>query len=235
MAINREQNKNTYIVVASNSWNAKIFDEIVSNYLGEWHFILSKEDFKTEKIKAVNPRYIFFLHWSWKVPPEIIDNYECICFHMTDVPYGRGGSPLQNLIVRGHQHTQLTALQMTEEFDAGDVYLKKHLSLGGNAEEIYIRASHLAAKMIKRIIEEHPKPIPQTGKVENFKRRNPEQSQIPQLDSLFAHHDFIRMLDAENYPKAFIEHQGFRYEFSRSALYNGKIVADVTIKRVEET
>ena len=213
-----------YLVIACNPWNVKIFDKIVKDYLGEWHFISSKEDFKTEKIKAVNPRYIFFLHWSWKVPPKIIDNYECICFHMTDVPYGRGGSPLQNLIVRGHQHTQLTALRMTEDFDAGDVYLKETLGLGGNAEEIYIRASHLAAKMIKRIIEEHPKPIPQTGKVENFKRRNPEQSQIPQLDSLITLHDFIRMLDAENYPKAFIDHQGFRYEFTRSALYNGKIV-----------
>ncbi len=29
--------------------------------------------------------------------------FECVCFHMTDVPYGRGGSPLQNLIIREPQ------------------------------------------------------------------------------------------------------------------------------------
>jgi len=55
---------------------------------------------------------------------------------MTYMPYGRGGSPLQNLIVRGYRHTKLTALRMVEEFDAGPVYLKEDLCLEGNAEEI---------------------------------------------------------------------------------------------------
>ena len=31
---------------------------------------------------------------------EIHENYKCIIFHMTDLPFGRGGSPLQNLISR---------------------------------------------------------------------------------------------------------------------------------------
>jgi len=153
---------------------------------------------------------------------------------MTDVPYGRGGSPLQNLIMRGHQQTKLTALRMTQEFDAGPVYLKEDLCLGGNAEDIYIRATTLAAKMIEKIIAEEPTPIPQTGEVTIFKRRTPAESQVPELSSLSNLHDFIRMLDAEGYPKAFIEHQGFRYEFSRSALYDGRIVADVTITPLQE-
>jgi methionyl-tRNA formyltransferase len=37
------------------------------------------------------------------------------------------------------------------------------------------------------------------------------------------------MLDAEGYPKAYLEQAGFRYEFSRAALYDGRIVADVVI------
>ena len=153
---------------------------------------------------------------------------------MTDVPYGRGGSPLQNLIIRGHQKTKLTALQMTQEFDAGPVYLKEDLCLGGNAEEIYLRATQLSARMIEKIITEEPTPEPQTGEVTVFKRRKPPESEVPQLDSLVALHDFIRMLDAEGYPQAYIEHNGFRYKFSRSALYDGRIVADVTITPIEE-
>ncbi len=34
------------------------------------------------------------------MPREIFENWACVVFHMTDLPYGRGGSPLQNLIVR---------------------------------------------------------------------------------------------------------------------------------------
>lgn len=223
-----------YLVIGKTSWNQQVFNDIIQNYSGQWHFISSKEDVTFEIIKKINPRYIFFLHWSWKVPDAIINNYECVCFHMTDVPYGRGGSPLQNLIIRGHQKTKLTALQMTEEFDAGPVYLKEDLCLGGNAEEIYLRATQLSAKMIERIITEEPIPQPQNGEVTIFKRRKPSESAIPQLSSLEQLHDFIRMLDAEGYPKAFIEHQGFRYEFKRSALYDGRIVADVIITPIEE-
>ncbi|KKI99118.1 hypothetical protein [Prochlorothrix hollandica] len=223
-----------YIVVGSKNWNQTIFNKKNINSSNQWYFIKSVEQLNLQTIQSIDPRYIFFLHWSWKVPEEIISNYECVCFHMTDVPYGRGGSPLQNLIMRGHQQTKLTALRMTQEFDAGPVYLKEDLCLGGNAEDIYIRATTLAAKMIEKIIAEEPTPIPQTGEVTIFKRRTPAESQVPELSSLSNLHDFIRMLDAEGYPKAFIEHQGFRYEFSRSALYDGRIVADVTITPLQE-
>lgn len=232
--MNNKESLQTYIVIGSKSWNRHVFDEVISQYPGSWHFIQSKEKFTRENIKVIQPRYIFFLHWSWKVQNEIIDNYECVCFHMTDVPYGRGGSPLQNLIIRGNQHTKLSALRMTHDFDAGPVYLKEDLCLAGNAEEIYIRATYLSAEMIKRIIQEQPQPVPQSGEVVVFQRRKPQESKILQLSSLSTLHDFIRMLDAEGYPKAFINHKGFHYEFSKAALYDGRVVADVTITPLEE-
>jgi len=228
MMHNREES-HTYIVVGSKPWNRQVFDELISKYPGQWRFAGSREQLSPDVVRPLRPRYIFFLHWSWKVPDEIIDNHECVCFHMADVPYGRGGSPLQNLIVRGHHHTKLTALRMTHDFDAGPVYMKEDLCLEGNAEEIYIRATYLSARMIERITQKQPKPIPQTGEITVFKRRKPEESEIHDLDSVQALHDFMRMLDAEGYPKAFINYKGFRYEFSRAALYNGHIQADVTV------
>jgi methionyl-tRNA formyltransferase len=223
-----------HIVAGAKPWNRRVFDEIIAGYPGTWHFVSQPNELSPEKVSSLAPRYIFFLHWSWKVPSEIVNNYECVCFHMTDVPYGRGGSPLQNLIVRGHRHTKLTALRMVEDFDAGPVYLKEDLCLEGNAEETYIRASYLSAQMIRRIIEEQPIPEPQEGKPVVFKRRKPPESRIPELSDLQALHDFIRMLDAEGYPRAFLEYEGFRYEFSRTALYDGRIVADVEITSLED-
>jgi methionyl-tRNA formyltransferase len=223
-----------YVVAGSKLWNRRIFDEVISKYTGQWHFIGSPCELTNEYTKKINPRYIFFLHWSWRVPDEIVENYECICFHMADVPYGRGGSPLQNLIIRGHRETKLTALRMVKELDAGPVYMKGDLSLEGNAEEIYIRASHLSAEMIRYIIDKEPIPQPQEGGPTIFKRRKPCESEIPPLPNLQRLYDFIRMLDAEGYPKAFINHNGFRYEFSRAAFYNGRIIADVHITPLEQ-
>ena len=231
--LNNESLEKRFIVAGCKPWNLRIFNECISYYPGEWRFASNPDELKSILLNF-SPRYIFFIHWSWIVPDEIIEKYECICFHMADVPYGRGGSPLQNLIVRGHRHTKLTALRMVRELDAGPVYMKRGLSLEGNAEEIYIRATYLSAEMIKEIIEKQPTPIPQSGEVVTFRRRTPDESLIPNLNSLVELYDFIRMLDAEGYPRAFIEHNGFRYEFSRAALYNGRIEASVKITPLKE-
>jgi len=85
----------TYLVAGCKPWNRRVFDELITKLPGKWHFVDSPQQLTPKRIEALNPRYIFFLHWSWKVYDDIINNYECICFHMTDVPYRRGGSPLQ--------------------------------------------------------------------------------------------------------------------------------------------
>ena len=222
-----------YLVVGSKPWNDQVFVEVIREYPGHWHFVGSREKLTVELVREIGPRYIFFLHWSWRVPDVVVNDYECVCFQMTDVPYGRGGSPLQNLIVRGIRHTKLTALHMTGAFDAGPVYLKEDLCLEGDAEEIYLRANALSAQMIHRIVEEEPEPVDQAGMAVVFKRRRPDESEIKQLPALEALYDFIRMLDADGYPEAFIDYKGFRYKFSRAALREGRIVADVTITALE--
>jgi methionyl-tRNA formyltransferase len=223
--------QDSYLVLGCKPWNRRLFDEDLRSLPGQWRYIDSPADVTTNLVAEISPRYIFFLHWSWKVPDELVDRYECVCFHMTDVPFGRGGSPLQNLIARGTRETKLTALRMSRKFDAGPVYIKEPLSLEGGAEEIYLRAGRLSAEMIKSIIRLKPKPMPQRGRALHFNRRKPHESEIGKLNSLEELYDFIRMLDAEGYPRAFLDRSGFRFEFSRPALYDGRIVADVKITR----
>ena len=229
------EHSESYLVVATKSWNYRIFRDIISKYPGNWTFIESQAELTIDKIQSLSPQFIFFLHWSWKVPSELINDYHCVCFHMTDVPYGRGGSPLQNLIVREHSQTKLTALRMVEDFDAGPVYLKRTLSLEGSAEEIYFRASETAAEMIQEIISGEIVPTPQEGNPVVFKRRKPKESEIPECRDLKGVYNFIRMLDAEGYPKAFMSYKGFRYEFSGVVQYEGKLTANVVVSQESNT
>ena len=223
-----------YVVAGCKPWNRRVFDDVISRFPGQWHYISATEELTVKKLREIAPRYVFFLHWSWIVPAEILDEFECVCFHMTDVPYGRGGSPLQNLIARGHRRTRLTALRMIEKFDEGPVYMKRDLCLEGNAEEILIRATYLSAELIKEITREEPEPEPQSGEVVTFKRRKPSDSEIPLLPALQSLYDHIRMLDADGYPVAFLTHEGFRYRFLHAALYDGRIEARVIITSEEE-
>ena len=151
------------------------------------------------------------------------------------MPYGRGGSPIQNLIQRGHKDTVVTALRMVEDLDAGPVYAKRRLSLLGLAEEIFVRSAGVVSELIGEIVANEPEPAAQQGEAIVFKRRRPEESAVPDdMRSLAGLFDHIRMLDAADYPPAFLEHGGFRFEFVRPALRTGRIEADVRITRVEE-
>tara|TARA_Y100000310_G_scaffold246636_1_gene251986 strand:+ start:1512 stop:2189 length:678 start_codon:yes stop_codon:yes gene_type:complete len=219
---------NTYVVCGCKSWNKRVFDDVISSLPGKWTYIDSKDDLTIDALHQINPQYIFFLHWSWIVQAEIFESFECINFHMTDLPYGRGGSPLQNLILRGHKDTKLTAHRMTEKLDEGAVYLKNDLSLEGTAQEILERACALSADMIGAILKENPEPKPQEGEVVIFERRTPEMSEIPQDLSPQQRYDFIRMLDGEGYPAAFEIKDGIRYEYHNARLHNGEVEADST-------
>ena len=226
---------NKYIVVTIKPWNLEIYDKRIKNFEGEWHLISEPDELNIEYLDRINPRYIFFPHWSKKVNEEIVKKYECVCFHETDLPYGAGGSPIQNLISRGHTDTMLTALKMNESLDSGPLYCKTKLSLEGTAQDIFIRASEIIADIIEFIVADEPEPVAQKGERVFFKRRKPEQSEITSalktIEDLYNH---IRMLDAETYPKAFIEIGQYKYEITKPRLSSSKIIANLSISKIDK-
>lgn len=221
----------SYVVATTKPWNVAAFRRRSPQLPGQWHLVTERSELTADRLQRIAPRYVFFPHWSWRVPEEIHRTVECVCFHMTDVPYGRGGSPLQNLIARGHASTVVSALRMVEEMDAGPVYLKRPLSLEGSAQEIFERYADLVYEMIGELIATQPEPRAQEGEVVAFPRRRPEESRLPESGALANIHDHIRMLDAETYPRAFLEHGDWRLELSAARLEDDCVRALVTIRR----
>jgi methionyl-tRNA formyltransferase len=221
----------TYIVISEKDWHKSLFESLAKKQKGfKWVFIYKKEDFTFEKLNSLKPEKIFIPHWSFIIPASIYDNFECIVFHMTDLPYGRGGSPLQNLIVNGKSETKISSLKVEKGMDTGPVYLKKHLNLFGTATEIFLRSTVIIQEMIEEIIIKKLKPVEQNGKVVEFKRRKPVESNLIDISELEEIYNYIRMLDCDGYPNAFIENKNFRFEFTRASLKSEKeIIADVRI------
>lgn len=112
---------------------------------------------------------------------------------MTDLPYGRGGAPLQNLIIRGHKNTKITAFRVEKVLDAGPIYLKYDLNLSETARDIFKRASIVMFEMISHLVNNNP--TKQIGEAVEFKRRTPEMSDISDLTELSKIYDYIRMVD----------------------------------------
>ena len=222
--------KPTYVFLTDKPWNDTAFSELERDSHANWVRLRSKEEFQLSKLKDLRPAKIFIPHWSHIIPVEIFNKFECIVFHMTDLPYGRGGSPLQNLIVRGHRNTKISALMVVKDLDAGPIYLKKDLNLDGSAGAIFKRASGLIKEIIEEIIENDIKPVPQVGNPEIFRRRKPKESNLENIRSVTEAFDHIRMLDAEGYPHAFAETEYLRFEFTDAVISeNGELKANVRI------
>jgi methionyl-tRNA formyltransferase len=241
-----------YLVCGCTSWARRVFDTTLSKLPGEWVYADSPmalagllPDTAPSSSYAPPPRYLFFLHWRWKVPKEITDKYECIGFHLADLPHGRGGTPLQWAILEGGNprlgdQEWLKAFRLTDEMDAGPIYAKRLVGFGGTAEAIYARMMDEAAAMINEIVERRIKPHPQTQEPGGMlqgpsvrPRRTPEESRLPTGPvSLSRIYDLIRCVDAEGYPYAFLDYGGLRFTFRRAVEYDGRIEADVTITEV---
>lgn len=223
---------NIRVVIASPHAHHNAMEENLRAHCGmEVLRLRTQDDLDFATFKDFSPRYVFFPHWSWKIPASIYEGFECVIFHMTDLPFGRGGSPLQNLIVRGISETQLTALRCVADLDAGPIYMKRPMSLFGTAEEILLRASKLTEEMIESIVSEQPTPQPQVGEPTIFRRRAPHEGDLAELDDLEKVFDYIRMLDDDGYPSAFLETAHFKLEFRRASLKQNSVIADVKISK----
>lgn len=228
----------TNIVVATiRPWNLRNAREFKARMKGRARvtIISGRAGLTAERLARLRPDYVFFPHWSWIIPPEIFERFECVVFHMTDLPFGRGGSPLQNLILRGMRRTKVSAIKVVRDLDAGPVYLKLPVGLAGSAQEIYERVSALIfRRMMPEMLRRRPAPRPQTGRPVFFARRKPEESRLPGGLSARQAYDFIRMLDAEGYPPAFAEAGGLRAEFRAARLEKGVLKAEALFRPLED-
>lgn len=224
---------NNYIIATIKDWNINQFHKSKYKNKKNW-FLISEPKMLTFKfINSIKPKYIFFPHWNKKVSSKITKNFECICFHETNLPFGRGGSPIQNLILRNYKKTYISAIKMTDVLDGGPIYLKKKLKLNGNADDIFIRASKIIFQMIDIMINKKIFPIDQKGKVTRFKRIHPKKSKISKKNSsLEKVYNHIRMLDAKTYPTAFIEYGNLRIEFKKPKKKRKMICSEVNIKLI---
>lgn len=81
------------IIATIKSWNVKNADKFRrDNYYEHGVFIITnKDDLTYEKVSRINPEYIFLPHWSWIIPKKIYETFNCIVFHMTDLPLAEEG------------------------------------------------------------------------------------------------------------------------------------------------
>ena len=219
-----------YIIITKRKWDLNNFKKLKKNI-----FVLDRVNII--KIKRINPKIIFFIHWSKFIDKSIFEKYLCIQFHSSNLPKGRGGSPIQNQIMLIIKKTKISAFKVSERLDSGPICIQGDLSLQGNALDILSKMEAKSVQMIKKIIKtKNLKFKKQKGKPSFFKRRKPSESKINayKTKTINKLYDFLRMLDAPGYPKAFIKLNKFKFSFNSIKIKKNTINAKVEITKNEE-
>tara|TARA_B110000879_G_scaffold186035_1_gene246878 strand:+ start:573 stop:1271 length:699 start_codon:yes stop_codon:yes gene_type:complete len=179
------------------------------------HLVHSKEAF-TELFSSIHPDdidVVVLLGWSWFVKTEVLTNFKCVGIHPSDLPSYRGGSPIQNQIIRGISKTRASLMSLSpDKMDEGDIWLREDLDLTGDSiEEIFINLVECSTRLLTEFFDKYPGISPEIQVLEDgsyFKRRLPEDSKLIPTDfaerSTKELYNFMRCL-TDPYPNAYLE------------------------------
>lgn len=128
-----------------------------------------RKDDAAETIRDLKPEIIVVAAYGRILPKTILDipKYGCVNIHASLLPKYRGAAPVQWAVINGEKETGVTAMQMDEGIDTGDMLLSKTTPIGPNetSMELMERLSHIGAELLletlKAVKNGNLKPIPQ--------------------------------------------------------------------------
>ena len=130
-----------------------------------------------------------------------------IVVHESDLPLGRGWSPLTHQILEGKNEITVTLFEASETVDKGPYYLKQKISFRGNelVNEIRKKQAETTFSLIKEFLKRHPKieKKPMIGKGSYYKKRLPKDSELDIEKSIKKNFNLLRVVDNERYPAFF--------------------------------
>lgn len=176
--------------------------------------------------------YVFFPHYSKIVPENFFSRFVCIGFHVGNLPEDRGGSPIQNKIIRGEYKTFVNAFQITSSVDGGPIFDQEEIDIEtGSIVQILEEVSEKIARMILKIVSEYNTPVLQPSAPIRFRRLTLNDSKIDFHDlSLKQIFDRIRMVDGLDYPRAEIMCSSKIVTFSNARFENGLLTFECEVR-----
>ena len=177
---------------------------------------------------------IFFPHYSMLIPEDIFSNFNCVGFHIGNLPEDRGGSPIQNKILLGEYQTFVNAFKIDSRLDGGPIYDKQPVNLSeGNIIELLENVAEKIAVIILRIITTEIVPLEQPNNQTRFIRLSKDDVKIDlEANSLREIYDRIRMVDGLDYPRAQLISYGKIVELYDAKLNSGELIFKCKVTNV---
>ena len=152
----------------------------------------------------------FFLGCGQLVTPLTLKlNRHNLVVHESDLPNGRGWSPLTWQVLEGINEVPIVLFEAGENVDSGIVYLKDKMSFTGYEliDDLRKVQAETSIRMCLEFLERYPKIVPegqaQHGEPTYYARRTPKNSRLDPDRTIREQFNLLRVVDNERYPAYF--------------------------------
>jgi methionyl-tRNA formyltransferase len=151
------------------------------------------------------------------VPSAVRQRFQhVLVVHESDLPEGRGWSPLTWQILDGADHIPVTLIEAAGAVDSGPVFAQRWITFGGHEliDELRAAQAEVTHALCRAFVDDYPDSAAQgreqTGEATYYPRRRPAHSELDPERSLAEQFNQLRVADNDRYP-AFFEWHGQRY------------------------
>jgi len=150
-----------------------------------------KDEEAYEKLKTYNADVIVVVAFGQIIPKSILEmtKYGCINVHASILPKYRGAAPIQWAVINGDKISGVTAMQMNEGLDTGDILKIREIELaeketGGS---LFDRLSFEGEEVITETLKELPE-----GKITPIPQNEEEASYVGMINKKMGEIDFSK-------------------------------------------
>jgi methionyl-tRNA formyltransferase len=163
------------------------------------------------------PSLCFCLSFSQILPSAFRARFQhSLIVHESDLPQGKGWSPLTWQILDGQQRIPVTLIEAAERVDSGVIYAQRWLAFQGHEliDELRTGQAEATHDLCRWFVDAYPHSAeqgrPQQGEESFYPRRRPADSRLDPEKTLADQFDLLRVVDNDRYP-SFFDWWGRRY------------------------
>ena len=162
--------------------------------------------------------FCFCLSFGQLLPSYIRQQFKhTLVVHESDLPAGKGWSPLTWQILDGKNRIPVTLFEAADEVDSGPIYAQRWIEFKGHelVDELREGQARATQEICQWFVDHYPQSLSkareQQGRESFYARRRPEDSELDPIKTIQEQFNHLRVIDNDRYP-AFIRHNSFVYE-----------------------
>ena len=193
------------IVTSDGSWMQRHVERL-HTALAETHLVTTHHRHEDVTVCDI----AIYLSYLRIVPADVLGRARSnVVVHASDLPRGRGMSPMTWQILAGARSIPVTLFEAVEALDAGPIYLQRHMDTVGNEllPELREALAVITVDMCLEFVARFPTILaegrPQRGESSVHPRRRPDDSRLDPRAPLAEQFDLLRVVDNKRYPAFF--------------------------------